>query len=345
MIVIADNLQRPFDEGAKIAAKNIIKCFKRHQKRSTYVISLNSNDILSMVDVSFFANKLLLNCNLICCINNQSSKKILYIPSGSASVFSCIRSFLLKLFSGKYVYLLALQPRQYGLISRFLMRYMHPEIIITQSKQSSCYFNEKLNIKSISLPLGVDTGRYYAFDPARKKSTRSTFGISNEKTVLLHVGHIQQSRNLGWLIDVKKEHPEFEIIVVGSTFNARDDKALYAAFLIEDIKIFREYIPNMAEIYNLADFYVFPVLRQDGAIETPLSVLEAMACNLPVITTRFGSLPDTFKPDKDFFYIDSGEEISNIVTSRTKKTCSNRAKIAPFTWECIAQKIVKVVEE
>jgi glycosyltransferase involved in cell wall biosynthesis len=343
MIIITDNLKLPFDEGAKIATKRLVEHVK--DNKNTYVISLSSNHNLSVVDTCFSINKLLINNDFFCTLKKQPCKKILYIPSGSASVFSCIRSTLLNFVTNKEVYLFALQPRRYGLASRFLLKFMHPKLIITLSRNSASCFNDKFNIRSVSLPLGVDDKQFFEYDSAQKRLIREKHGIAPEKTVLLHVGHIQQSRNLDWLIDVKKEHPEFEIIIIGSTYNEEDDKALHAALLEEGIIIIREYIPSMVDIYNLVDFYVFPVLRDDGAIETPLSVLEAIACNLPVITTRFGSLPDTFKADEDFYFIESSAEIAPIIATREKVPCNNRDKIASLTWQHIAQKLVEIVEE
>ena len=341
MIIITDNFKKPFDEGAKIATKKLVEYLKNDNY--AYVISLNPNDNLSFVDACFSINKLLINNDFFCTIKNQSSKKILYIPSGSASIFSILRSNILKFLTKKEVFLFALQPRQYNFLTRFFLKVMHPKMVITLSRKTAQFFRDELRIPCVSLPLGVDATQYFEFDPARKRLAKKAFDIAPEKTVLLHVGHIQQSRNLEWLVAVKRQNPEFEIIVVGSTYN-EDDKTIDAALINEGIKIIREYIPNMIDIYNLSNFYIFPVLKQDGAIETPLSVLEAMACNLPVITTRFGSLSDTFNEDDDFHFVESSNEIAAFIKTRTKKNCNNREKIASFTWEHIAQKLVEVVE-
>ena len=50
------------------------------------------------------------------------------------------------------------------------------------------------------------------------------------------------------------------------------------------------YIPEVEDIYRLSDLYLFLAESDTAAIEVPLSVLEAMACNLPVICTPFGGL-------------------------------------------------------
>ena len=46
---------------------------------------------------------------------------------------------------------------------------------------------------------------------------------------------------------------------------------------------------------------MFSTVDPKACIETPLSVLEALSCNIPVITTKFGSLPFYLK--KEMVYI------------------------------------------
>ena len=49
---------------------------------------------------------------------------------------------------------------------------------------------------------------------------------------------------------------------------------------------------RIERVYQLCDAYLFPVMSSLDAMEMPLSVLEAAACDLPIIATRFGALPE-----------------------------------------------------
>lgn len=341
MIVITDLLRSPIDEGAKVTTYNLLKQFKTYNANTT-VLSINGDSSFEFVDNHYYLNKLLLNLSFFKDISQYSDNSILYIPEASATFFSFIRAKLLYLFTGKDVYVLSLQPRTYRPISKALIKVIPPKLIITQSKTTGRYFS-KLGIKNKVLPLGVDDSKYYELDAVAKKELRSKFKIQQERTVLLHVGHVQLSRNLEWMVRVKERLPEIEIIIVGSTYN-QDDKELRETLLNKGIRVIGEYSPNMEEIYNLADYYIFPVVQNDGAIETPLSVLEAMACNLPVLTTRFGSLPDVFKEDECFHYVKSSEEIVSILKKGKSINCNNIEKIKPFTWDAIAVRLVEMVE-
>lgn len=339
MIVVTDILRDPFDEGAKVATRNLVEYIKAIT--GSFIVSINSVSKLPFVDKFIELNKLLFNLPFYKTIREQPQTNILYIPEASVTLASIIRARLLNLFTRKNVFVLALQPRKYSFIAQPIVRAIQPKLVITLSNLTSEYLKQ-LGVNSAVLSLGVDDRKYDEFGSAQKKELREEYQIESEKTVLLHVGHIQKSRNLDWLILVKKANPEIEIIVVGSTYN-QDDEELYSNLTNNGILVIREYTPDMENIYNLADYYVFPVTRNDGAIETPLSVLEAMACNLPIITTRFGSLPDTFENSKDFRFVDTAEEITEIVRRPKVSSCKNREKIKPFTWKEIARKLVDIV--
>ena len=185
---------------------------------------------------------------------------------------------------------------------------------------------------------------YKEYSSQEKFELRCKYDIRADKIVLLHVGHVCKSRNLEWLIEVKNRRPNIEVVIVGSTYN-ESDLELHGELENQGIIIINQYIESMAEIYNLANYYVFPVLDDHGAIATPLSVLEAMSCNVPIITTRFGSLVDMFKADKDFYFIDNSAAILRVLNEKNDNlsACTNRAKIGLYTWGSIAKKIEKIV--
>ena len=63
-----------------------------------------------------------------------------------------------------------------------------------------------------------------------------------------------------------------------------------------------------------------------------------MACDLPVITTRFGGLPDIFKENGSFHHVQSSDQILN---KQKEAFRNNREKIMPYTWERIAHQLVE----
>ena len=341
MIVITDILKGVSDEGAKNAIIHILR--KMKEKNDYYIISINGNFQNDFVDFKLSINRMLFKIGFYKKLRKIQDEKILYIPEASITFFSFIRGRLIQVFTGKRVAILSTQPRKYGNLLIKLIKFIRPDFVISQTIRTASYLNS-LGIKNEVLSLGVDSLKFQKVSLQNKKRLREKFGIKDSKTVILHVGHIRKTRNLDWLIKVKLQFPEVEIIIVGST-SFPNDEDLYDILVKNNIIVIKEYLPNIEEVYNVSDYYIFPVIDNEGAIETPLSVLEAMACNLQVITTRFGSLIDLFEPDDYFHFVDSVDEVFNILKRGKRNKCNNRLKVKPFTWDVVSNRLYEILEQ
>ena len=99
----------------------------------------------------------------------------------------------------------------------------------------------------------------------------------------------------------------------------------------------------------LSDCYIFPVppaSRRDS-IEHPLSVMEAMACNLPIITTRFGALPRIFENGDGLFFAEKEEDFFDALEEIKNKTIEikTRDMILPYSWENVIKKLYKIYSD
>ncbi len=341
MIVITDLLRIPFDEGAKKTAINLINKMSLNERFIALSIKgdVHKDVVTEIVDT----NKSFLNFKFLITVRSKPQNNIIYIPESSATIFSFIRALLLNIFTKKHVTILALQPRKYYGFKKIIFKMLAPMQILTPSKSYANYLHVN-NIKSHSIPLGVDDEKYRQYGKTTCNDIRHKYNIPINKTVLLHVGHIRSSRNLEWLLDVKKKLPYLEVVIVGSSYNSSCHE-LKSRLVDNDIKIISQYIENMAELYNIADYYFFPVVDDQGAISTPLSVLEAMACNIPVFTTKFGSLGEMFVQDECLRFVSGSDEVvSYLKESNVRMSdCTNREKISNYTWKMIAKKIEHIV--
>ena len=96
----------------------------------------------------------------------------------------------------------------------------------------------------------------------------------------------------------------------------------------------------------MADCYLFPVFHATSAIDAPLSVLEAMACNLPIVTTRFGALPGMFQSGNGFYYGDTEEEIVRMVKQAVEEQdCRTFEMVSPYSWDNAASTILETLQE
>lgn len=336
--VITDILRGYNDEGAKIATFNLLSEFKK--KIDCKIITIGEHhNILS--DRNYNINRMFVDINFYRSLRREKSDKILYIPEASLTFGTVIRTKLLKLFTGKDVIVLSLQPRKYSCFLKLMIKLMKPDFVVAPSKESANYLRG-IGIKSAELSLGVDLKIFKEVEEKEILRLKEKHSINCKRKVLLHVGHLRESRNLEWLIDVKSQIPEVEIVVVGSSYSP-EDKRLRQELISNGIVVLTGYMEKIEEIYNIADCYVFPVVRDDGCIATPLSVLEAMACNIPVITTRFGSLPDTFVENDHFRFVSSSKDIVNIVNEYKTGFCDNRSKVALFSWNKVAAYLENII--
>lgn len=131
-----------------------------------------------------------------------------------------------------------------------------------------------------------------------------------------------------------------QVVVIGST-SYPEDKKLVQKLKKSGIIIISNYIENIEELYQSADCYLFPVFSESACIEIPLSVLEAMACNLPVVSTRFGGLSNLVSEQNGFFYAETEEEIlSKICFAKKISAPGTQNLIKELSWQSVVQQIL-----
>ena len=106
------------------------------------------------------------------------------------------------------------------------------------------------------------------------------------------------------------------------------------------------YNAKIEKCYGLADCYVFPTTTSVGSIDVPLTVLEAMAHNLPVVSTKFGGLPRIFKEGSGFFYADVASFCTKIQALKQGLVdVHTRELVLPYSWDNIANNLYAVYQE
>ena len=192
---------------------------------------------------------------------------------------------------------------------------------------------------------GVDSKRFIPLSTKKKLELKSDLGFPPNKKIVLHVGHLKENRNILQLLPLQTRN-DIQVVVIGSTTTKQSESIknqLHQAGCI----VINNYQPAIERFYQAADCYVFPTVDVQACIQLPLSVLEAMATNLPVVTTRFGGLPDIFPSGEGLFYssLESNDELVSVVLSAISSTVDTRTLVLAFDWLAVTTQLTKLYVE
>jgi len=256
---------------------------------------------------------------------------VIYCPTACATINALLRHRRLqRAMGGVPCALLSLQHRPYrGLRASFAKRLRPWRLIVLSRRAEEMY--RRWGFDTLRIPVGVDLAVFRPVEAERRMELRRELGIDSTKRVVLHVGHLTANRGLERLKELASL-PELQLIVIASTANEAD-LTLKNLLSNSDIHLVHEYVPGIERYYQASDLYIFPVRDSSGSIEFPLSVLEAMACNLRVLSTRFGALPEHFSPAPGFRFLgEDGEDLGAAVREVLEEEPRTRALVEDFDW-------------
>ncbi|MDO8726850.1 MAG: glycosyltransferase family 4 protein [Candidatus Methanoperedens sp.] len=258
-----------------------------------------------------------------------------------------IISKLLKIYlNNPTIIISALQPPEHKFLNRVLTPLIKSNLFLTQSDKTEKMLHD-LGANVQFFPNGIDIGKFDPVDDDNvKNDLRIKYGIDTKKFVLLHIGHINKGRNLSILNMIQKLE-NVQVIVVGSTNSFNFDSTVYNSLIENGCIVWRKYFDKLEEIYQLSDCYIFPTVNQNYCIEIPLSILEAMSCNLPVITTKFGALERIFTRGDGLFFVNSENEFQNVLYDITSNSVNiqTRNKVIKYGWSDISHFLEKIYFE
>ncbi len=140
------------------------------------------------------------------------------------------------------------------------------------------------------IPNGIPTDEY-APNPDTRAQWRQAHGIEPHATVLTHVGRFAPPKNHALLIEafaqVRSDAPLYLLLVGGGELENAVREQVAALGLQERVR-FLGVRADVADILRASDVFVLSS-RVEG---NPMSVMEAMAAGLPVVSTAVGGVPE-----------------------------------------------------
>jgi glycosyltransferase involved in cell wall biosynthesis len=234
----------------------------------------------------------------------------------------------------------AVHPNGYNVVkhswSRYIIPLVKPDLILTQSKRLQKCFN-RLNVNSILFPNGVDVDKFSPVSSEKKKDLREKYGLDPHKYVLLHVGHLKVDRGISILPKIQQMCENCQVLVVGSECFSKDGD-LCKRLEGSGVMVWNQYFENIQEIYQLSDCYFFP---KGTTIFMPLSVMEAMACGLPIVTYPFDGLTSFFENMRGLNYYMDNDEIVQYLNGfmHSNNQYPARAEVSQFSKKYVTQEL------
>ena len=351
VLVFCERLAPPFDEGIRNVAINLLRELRDagHSAQAVTVDGAACPELgLSNLDG---VNRALFSRRLTLSIRAFAPDRVCYIPTASMTSAAFLRNGMLGLISnGAPVTMIVLQPRRLAWWGRIVCGLRPPDLVLAFSSSTAALLSH-LGTRVVRATVGVDARRFSPLDRERRDRLKAELGIPGDRRVVLHVGHLNRQRNLEPLKALQRLD-QLQVLLLASS--ARRDADLTDELQAAGVRIIQGQAPPVELVYGLSDLYVFTsstpgIPERSSAIDLPLSVFEAMACDLPVVTTRFGGLTDLFGEAPGFRYLsnpfDDSEWRKKVSDALQEDRGNNRQKVLRYTWARLAKAALGVRNE
>jgi glycosyltransferase involved in cell wall biosynthesis len=204
------------------------------------------------------------------------------------------------------------------------------------------------------VPNGVDT---WKFKPAGKAHARSLLNLPQDKNIILFVGALRKIKGVDYLIEAAKNfvNTNTDLLMVGRDDGLRKnlEKRAHELKIADCIRftgpVNHEDIPLWI---SASDILVLPSLSEGR----PNVVLEALACEVPVVATNVGGIPELMVDGETGYLVPAKnpEELSRKINKllEDKIQRENMGKLGRksiiqrgLTWEAHAKKTVDIYSE
>ena len=214
--------------------------------------------------------------------------------------------------------------------------------VLVLNKKVQNYLSKITKTKIEYLTNGVDTNLFEPVTQQQKISLRKKYNLPLDKKIVLFVGRFVEKKGIDLLIKAKT--PDFDIVLVGEGKLPKETYSANGVFIFD-------FLPQnkLKEIYQMCDVFVLPSTGEGF----PLSLQEAMASGLPIITTKDDHNKELFNSnfvkliDQDINQIKITVKniISDIKVMKSMGDYSRNLVIKEFSWETHVNNLLKIYKE
>jgi glycosyltransferase involved in cell wall biosynthesis len=202
------------------------------------------------------------------------------------------------------------------------------------------------------IPNAVDSA-FHPLPDDQVANFRRQMGISDDTVCLLNVGSNHPRKNISAILKtveiLKQRGQAVQFWKTGADFTEEQESFIYKQGLETCIRHLGKLDKDsLVQTYNAADVLIAPSIHEGFG----LTILEAMACGTPVITSNVSAMPEVagdagilIDPNNDVAIADAVLHLVNNRAYRQELINKGLARTKQFTWENTAEQIAQVYEK
>lgn len=199
---------------------------------------------------------------------------------------------------------------------RLRNRFMaHADAFVSMSSDMTAEFTgEGVPPERIHLiPQTVDVDRFQPAAPPERTRLRGELGLPADRLLVTYTGRLVSYKGLPVLLRawqrIANDRADAVLVIVGAggvdVYNCEQElKDFVSAHDLQDRVIFTGAVSNVEDYLKVSDVFAFPTENEAFGI----SLIEAMACRVPVIGTAVGGIRDILEHDANGLMIEAGRE-------------------------------------
>jgi len=197
------------------------------------------------------------------------------------------------------------------------------------------------NSKVIFQTMGIDD---VYFDEVEMKEARKKLGLDVNKKIILFIGRINEEKGIKYLLDAMKSLKDVELKILGFTQQIDYFKEYAKRNNLNNVEFLGGVFGERKLFYlSAADALVLPSSKE-GA---PVTIMESLARNLPVVVTNVGGVPLMIKNKREGIIIkqkNSGEIVTGVNEILDWKNKNIKGFAEKYRWENIIKDTVEEYE-
>lgn len=341
ILIVCEKLAERDDEGIRNVARALLAGLSVNHE----VGAFTRGTWPERTDVEHLAmNRLFLNPALLRRAREFAPDVTLYLPWTSGTPPTFLRARMLQYATRTPVAIYLSQPYEMAGWEKSVIRLTLPALVVAMSDNVLKQLAQ-VGAETEFVPAGVDLARFQLSDRQQREERRRQLGVGPGERLVLHVGHLNQRRMDVTEIASLARKPGRKFVIIGSTSTPQDPQ-LIRMLSEAGCNVICDYVPEIERVYGAADVYLFPTRDQRSSIGVPLSVLEALACGLPVVTTRFEGLPRLFPATPYVQFASSSERMDHgLASAPPAPDLRARALVEDLGWAGMSARIERYLEQ